>query len=100
MKDELETRNPHDLQGRFGASARGIVTVDVAKYQAYLDGSGLTEAQKEEFLQALWSVVVNFVELGFAVHPVQEVCGQTAETTTERPIEDFNAVGWEEPGIE
>ncbi|MCV0370513.1 hypothetical protein [Filomicrobium sp.] len=68
-----------NLSGRFDASARPIVTVDVEKYQAYLDDPNLSEEQKEEFLQAIWSIMVAFVDLGFGVHPLQEVCGQDSE---------------------
>ncbi|MEE1655682.1 hypothetical protein VB618_05695 [Microvirga sp. CF3062] len=64
------------LAKTFDASARRVLAVDVKKYEALLDDPNLSEAQKEEFLRALWSVVVTFVELGFGVHPLQEVCGQ------------------------
>jgi hypothetical protein len=47
------------------APKKPILTVDVEKYQAYLDGADMSEAQKEEFLQALWSIMVSFVDLGF-----------------------------------
>jgi hypothetical protein len=67
------------LADRFDASARRVLTVDVKKYQALLDDPTLSEAQKDEFLRALWSIVVTFVELGFGVHPLQEVCGQDSE---------------------
>jgi len=61
------------------APAKPTLTVDVERYQAFLDGTDMTEAQKAEFLQALWSIIVSFVELGFGVHPLQEVCGKDAE---------------------
>jgi hypothetical protein len=64
------------LAKTFDASARPVLAVDVKKYEALLDDPSLSEAQKEEFLRALWSVVVTFVELGFGVRPLQEVCGQ------------------------
>ncbi len=64
------------LAPTFEKSAAPIVGVDVAKYQAWLDDANLSPAQKEEFLQALWSIVVMFVELGFGVHPLQEVWEQ------------------------
>lgn len=69
-----ERRN--GLADSFQASARPVVTVDLKKYQSLIDDPSLSEAQKEEFLRALWSVIVAFVELGFGVHPLQEVCGQ------------------------
>ncbi len=45
--------------------------VDYEKYRHLLDNSDATEEQKEEFLQILWDIVLNFVDLGFGNHPVQ-----------------------------
>jgi len=59
--------------------AAPVLTIDYALYEDYLEGSGLDEAQKREFLDALWSIVVEFVLLGFAVHPAQtaqRACGK------------------------
>lgn len=70
------TGGESSLTVTFDASARRVLAVDVRKYEALLDDPNLSEKQKEEFLRALWSVVVTFVELGFGVHPLQEVCGQ------------------------
>ncbi|MFC5583791.1 hypothetical protein ACFPOD_01605 [Nitratireductor kimnyeongensis] len=81
-----------NLSGRFDASARPIVTVDVEKYQAYLDDPNLNEEQKEEFLQAIWSIMVAFVDLGFGVHPLQEVCGQDSEESCPCAKEGFDQV--------
>lgn len=81
-----------NLSGRFDASARPIVTLDVAKYQAYLDDPNLSEEQKEEFLQAIWSIMVSFVDLGFGVHPLQEVCGQDSEESCPCAKEGFDQV--------
>ncbi|MBY3517082.1 hypothetical protein HFN76_33660 [Rhizobium laguerreae] len=54
-------------------SARPVVTVDVDRYQFWLDGTELSSPQKEEVMQSLWSIVMTFVELGFGIHPVQSV---------------------------
>lgn len=56
------------------------VEIDVERYQAYLDDPALSPAQKEQIIEALWSIMVHFVELGFGVHPVQQACGQLCET--------------------
>lgn len=67
---------------------RFILTIDYALYEQYLDGADLSEAQKQEFLDTLWSIIVGFVDLGFGVHPVQQaaqnicddgLCGHLAE---------------------
>jgi len=91
-KDENSVFGNDSLAESFDASVRPIVTVDVKKYQSWIDDSGLSEEKKEEFLQALWSIVVAFVELGFGVHPLQEVCGQNSETVSQKPKEDFDLV--------
>lgn len=76
----------------FDASARRVLTVDVKKYEALLDNPNLSEQQKEEFLHALWSVVVTFVELGFGVHPLQEVCGQDSGDSLHGAKDAFDQV--------
>jgi len=80
------------LAKNFDVLARPIVTVDVDKYKSWIEDSGLSDAEKTEFLQALWSIVVTFVELGFGVHPLQEVCGQNSDRFSLRPKEAFNQV--------
>lgn len=92
MKYEDHTFDSKSLGERFDLAARPVLTVDVQKYQALLDEPGLSEEQKEEFLQALWSIVVTFVELGFGVHPLQEVCGQDSEDGTAEVKAAFNEV--------
>lgn len=58
------------------ASKAKSIEIDVERYQAVLDEMDGMPEQKEALIRALWSVIVNFVDLGFGVHPVQQVCGQ------------------------
>ena len=96
MKHWNKSTDHTDLSGRFDTSAKRVITVDVEKYQHFLDGSDMTDAQKEEYLQTLWSIIMNFVELGFGVHPLQEVCGQIAENGGESADPDSDALKSEE----
>jgi len=96
MLKDKETGEYMGLGASFDASAKPIVTVDVDKYQSLLDDATLTQAQKEEFLQALWSIIVSFVELGFGVHPLQEVCGQDSGKLSQQLQDTFNRVKSEE----
>ena len=92
-KEETEmTIGDKRLGDAFDASARPFITVDVRKYQDLLDESNMSDEQKEEFLQALWSIVVTFVELGFGVNPMQEVCGKDSAGISKRPKEAFDKV--------
>jgi hypothetical protein len=84
MDDGMNITAGHeDLKTKFDATAKRMIKVDVDRYQSYLDGTNLTAGQKEQFLQDMWLVMMSFVELGFEVHPVQEVCGKDAESTTQ-----------------
>ena len=65
--------------------AKPVLTIDYALYEQYFEGSDLSDAQKQEFLDALWSIIVGFVDLGFGVHPLQQIpsdaCGQRLDLT-------------------
>lgn len=97
MKDEFNNSERGGVPETAAARPKRIVTVDVEKYQSYLDGSGMSDAEKEEFLQALWSIIVSFVELGFGVHPLQEVCGKTPEIEGQGAKAAFDGVSSEQP---
>lgn len=56
-----------------------IITLDYDLYAHYLADTDLSEDQKQEFLETLWSIVCEFVALGFEVHPAQQAknaCGE------------------------
>ena len=83
MEDGMNVAAGHgDLKTEFDATTSRMIKVDIERYQSYLDGTELTAGQKEQFLQDMWLVMMSFVELGFEVHPVQEVCGKDADSTT------------------
>lgn len=56
-----------------GDGSRPAIGVDYEAYAHFLEGTDLSEAEKQELLQSLWNVVVEFVALGFGVHPLQQV---------------------------
>tara|TARA_R110002126_G_scaffold239459_11_gene382798 strand:- start:715 stop:1062 length:348 start_codon:yes stop_codon:yes gene_type:complete len=61
------------------------LSIDYNLYEHYLESSDLTETQKRDFLEALWSIIVNFVDLGFEVHPLQQVCEQNSLNSIHKP---------------
>lgn len=100
MKDNFDVAGRKGLSERFGSLAKPTLTVDVDKYQAMLDDSELTEEQKRRVLEDLWSIIVSFVELGFQVHPVQEVCGKGSLADVEAAKPAFDAVSSDYPKLE
>lgn len=67
-----EVRRPASLQ------------LDPAKYRAEVDDFDITEAQKQELLLTLWSIMRSFVELGFSV----DVCGALSAGLAPIPNDD------------
>ncbi|WP_157966308.1 hypothetical protein [Oceanibium sediminis] len=96
MKHYNNADNPKEILEAFSASARPTLTIDVARYEAFLESSGLTPEQKEEFLGAIWSIIVPFVELGYGVHPLQEACGKDRESGSPPPEHAADAVSSED----
>jgi len=81
MKDEFNTAERGNALTNTASPSPPILTVDVA--------------QKAEFLEAMWSIIVSFVELGFGVLPLQEVCGENADCDSKNAKNDFDMVGSE-----
>ncbi len=54
------------------------LTIDYDLYARFLEDSGMSDAQKKEFIETLWSVIVSFVDLGFGMHPLQQICESNA----------------------
>lgn len=56
------------------------LTLDLEFYQSYLDCPHFTDTEKREMVEALWRIIVTFVDLGFGIHPAQqtdaEICGK------------------------
>lgn len=75
MKRDFErtTESVRDADAPASIPARPpVLTLDVALYEQYLAEGGLTDEQKREFLEALWTIIVGFVDLGFGIHSVQQ----------------------------
>lgn len=51
---------------------RPSVGFDYSRYEHLLEDSNLNHDEKQEVLHALWSIISNFIQLGFGVHPVQQ----------------------------
>lgn len=55
-----------------------LATFAPEDYRHHLEGSGLTEAEQNELLAALWKIMCGFVDLGWSVDAVSLVLGQTS----------------------
>lgn len=75
----------HAAPASEGVRPRKALTLDLAAYAPFLESAEIPEAEKTALLEALWQVIVGFVDLGFDIHPVQQVCGQNAAQEAKNP---------------
>lgn len=68
--------------------------VDLDAYKAYLDDPALSDAQKDQIVDALWKIIVCFVDLGFGMSPLQQACGKLEETGDEGGIRSQHVLGF------
>lgn len=62
-------------------------TLDINKYRKYVDDYDLTEEQKVELLQTVWSIMESFVDRAFGLHPVQQCQKDCSEKDLQSPAE-------------
>jgi len=58
-------------EGAFPAPP-STLTIDWRLYEHHLAEADLTDQEKREFIEALWYIIVSFVDLGFGIEPVQQ----------------------------
>lgn len=68
-------------------TAPPTLSIDWEAYLPFFEDDDIPDSEKQELIEALWSIVVSFVDLGFGVHPVQQACGQDI-SLTEMPAGD------------
>lgn len=52
-------------------------------YRHHLDGSGMTKAEQDELLSALWKIMCGFVDLGWNVDAVSLVLGPASPSAND-----------------
>lgn len=55
---------------------RRRMEIDVERYQALLDSSELTAAQKHDLIRTLWTIIGVVTDLGLEVSPAQAVLSE------------------------
>ena len=68
-----------DLRTEFEKKAAPTLTVDWQLYAEFLEDSDMTDAEKREVIETLWTIVVGFIDLGFDVRSPDQACGQVSE---------------------
>ncbi|MCB2014876.1 MAG: hypothetical protein KDE67_08265 [Sphingobium sp.] len=68
------------------------IQFDAREYAHFLADLDLTEAQKLEYIETLWTIVLHFIDMGFGIHPIQQACGQFSENLALCPDADSDVV--------
>jgi hypothetical protein len=75
--------------------------VDAGEYLHFLDDCDWTEDQKREFIEALWQIVIGFVDLGFRGGPIPEIEKTDSVLAPESPsVIEFNEISTNEPATQ
>lgn len=69
------------------ASPRPSLSIDWETYAAMLEESDMPLEQQKELIETLWGIVVTFVDLGFDLNPVQQICGEAGDPGEEEPLD-------------
>jgi hypothetical protein len=56
-----------------------VLTFDPEAFREHLEDFDFTDEEAAAFLEALWSILVGFVDLGFEIHPVQQATAADAK---------------------
>ena len=70
---------PAEAKSSAAAPQWQALSLDYDAYAPYLEESNMSDAQKREFIEALWEIVVCFVDLAFDDHPNQQTSAQACE---------------------
>lgn len=54
------------------AGAVPMLHIDYEYYAKFLEDVDATDDEKRELIEAIWNVIVEFISLGFHVHPMQQ----------------------------
>lgn len=52
------------------------LSIDWELYASMLEDSDMSLHQQKELIETLWSIAVMFVDLGFDLNPIAQICGE------------------------
>lgn len=81
MTNEVQNHSPPSSQ-RDENRPWPALTIDYELYERMLDESDVSDEEKRAFIEVWWNLIVNFVDLGFGVHPLQQACEQELDLST------------------
>lgn len=85
MNSKAKSETASHIVGAVGTAPPNILHVDTARFAHHLESWDASGDEKAEYLTLIWRIVVQFVDIGYGIHPLssatQESCGQASEKT-------------------
>ncbi|KPQ23000.1 MAG: hypothetical protein HLUCCO06_16635 [Halomonas sp. HL-93] len=69
------------------AAGKPSFELDLTVYLDLMDDDESTEAEKVQLLEIMATIIMQIVDLGFGIHPVQHACGQVMEIDARTAIQ-------------
>jgi len=69
--EERDEKNTTDELTQAIRLDRPSIGIDVDYYQTVIDDPDISDAKKLELIEIIGALVINFIDIGFGVHPVQ-----------------------------
>jgi len=77
----------HDSAAAAPASPKHpVLEIDFLKYLELTKDFDMTEDQQRELIEALWDIMMAFVDMGFGIDAVTQACGQDVEMSSILPL--------------
>ena len=64
------------------STTRPALRFDWQDWLPYLENEDIPLAQKQDLIKTLWAIVRPFMDMGYAVKPTAETCGNTIDLKT------------------
>ena len=80
---------------------QNVLHFDWQDWLPFIEGSDLSESQKQELIETLWQIVIAFVDLGWHVgnaggNACENSCGQAQEKNSETAFTPALMLQWKE----
>lgn len=87
MKKDFDKTGPSTAQSDFKPALSGQKTllVDVDYYQAIIDDPEVSDTYKRDLIAIIGSIVIQFIDIGVGVHPVQQAMQEKAAQDKDPP---------------
>lgn len=70
-KPERKLSSKNTLHNIKSGADKPTLGVDVDYYQSIIDDPDVSESRKRELIEIVGAIIMNFIDIGFGVHPIQ-----------------------------